>query len=174
MNAEEKIKKAYASILGHDFEQAIEWFEEAIEDEPDNAAYHYKLSITYARSNKLTQALKHAQMACSLNEQEEYCFHLQHLQSKELLFKAEKYFDQTEVHLREAVSLLEKAISLDPISLEAYLLKGMAYAELLEYDRAIKAIEEVMILDPQHSIGEKLLKEYKNLQTLHLRKGKVH
>ncbi len=174
MNAEQKIKKAYESILGHDFEQAIEWFEKAIEDEPNNAAYHYKLSITYARSNKLTQALKHAQIAYSLNNQEEYEFHLQHLQSKELLFKAEKYFDHTEVHLRKAISLLQQAIILDPISLEAYLLKGMAYAELMDYDRAIKAFEEVVILDPQHSIGKKLLNEYRNKQTLQPRKGKVH
>ena len=57
MNGENQIQKAYESILGHDFEKAIEWFEKAIAEEPNNAAYHYKLSITFARSNKLIKPL---------------------------------------------------------------------------------------------------------------------
>lgn len=163
MNGEHIIKKAYESILGHDFEQAIEWFEQAIELEPNNAAYHYKLSITYARSNKLNQALKHAEVACHLNDKDkEYRFHLQHLQAKELIYKAEKYFASTENDLRIAVSLLQQAVILDPLATEAFLLTGLAYAELAEYREAILALKEVIKLDPQHDIAEKLLVEYQD------------
>jgi tetratricopeptide (TPR) repeat protein len=169
MNGEQLIKKAYESILGHDFEQAIEWFKQAIQLEPANAAYHYKLSITYARSNKLTYALKHAKMACHINSQDkEYRFHLQHLQAKELIYKAEKYFTPSEDDLRMAVSLLKQAIILDPLATEAFLLKGLAYAELNEYVQAVLAIQEVLKLDPQHDNAEKLLVEYqKKLEKKH-------
>ncbi|WP_230876148.1 tetratricopeptide repeat protein [Paenibacillus validus] len=61
MDGELAIKKAYESILNHDFEQAIGWFERAIALNPNNASYHYKLSITYARSNKLSKAIRHAE-----------------------------------------------------------------------------------------------------------------
>lgn len=163
MNGDQKIKKAYESILGHDFEQAIKWFEQAIQSEPNNAAYHYKLSITYARSNKLEKALKHAKNACELEpKKREYRFHLQHLQAKELIFRAEKYFDQTEIHLRKAITLLQQAISLDPLASEAFLLIGLAYAELNEYNEAVLAVKEVLKLDPQHDIADRMLKEYQD------------
>ncbi|MDF2963523.1 MAG: hypothetical protein K0S39_5258, partial [Paenibacillus sp.] len=97
MDGEEQIKKAYESILKHDFEQAVEWFEQAIAIAPDNAAFHYKLSITYARSNKLSKAIEHAKEAVRLEQSEEhYQFHLQHLQAKELIQQAEKYFEEPE------------------------------------------------------------------------------
>lgn len=166
MNGKDKIKKAYESILEHDFEQAINWFEQAVQLEPGNAAYHYKLSITYARSNKLVSALQHANKACQIEPMHrEYRFHLQHLQAKDLIYKAEKYFDHTEGHLRKAISLLQQAVSLDPLALEAFLLMGLAYAELNEYNVAVQKIKEVLKLDPQHDIAEKLLKQYqKKLQ----------
>ncbi|MCR8634495.1 MULTISPECIES: tetratricopeptide repeat protein [Paenibacillus] len=161
MDGEEQIKKAYESILMHDFEQAIEWFEQAIAIAPDNAAFHYKLSITYARSNKLGKAIEHAKEAVRLEPFEEhYRFHIQHLRAKELILQAQYYFDEPEQRIWMAVTLLQEAIKLDSLSSEAFLLLGLAYSRLKEYSQAIRAIKELLVLDPQHEIGNQLLAEY--------------
>lgn len=160
MDGEQKIKKAYESILVHDFEQAIEWFEAAVEQEPNNAGYHYKLSITYARSGKLPKALGHAKLAYELEpEHEEYRFHLQHVQALLLGQVAEKMLEQGEVDL--AISYLKKAVDFDPLSIEAYLLLAVAYAERRDYKASIQALQEVLKLDPRHEAAKELSKKYK-------------
>lgn len=164
MNGEEAIKKAYEAILKHDFEQAIAWFERAIELEPACAAYHYKLSITYSRSNKLVKAIEHAKRAVELDpEDEHYSFHYQHLQAKELTVQAERLFEESDDRFSRlwlAVALLKQAVDLDPLALEAFLLLGIAYARLEEYSSAIQAVKEMLKLDPNHAIGNRLLPEY--------------
>jgi tetratricopeptide (TPR) repeat protein len=161
MDGEEQIKKAYESILMHDFEQAIEWFGQAIAINPDNAAFHYKLSITYARSNKLNKALEHAKQAVLLDGAEaHYRLHYQHLQAKELIQQAEGCFTESGDQLWLAVALLKKAIVLDSLCLEAFLLLGHGYSLLKEYDQAVQAIRECLKLDPQHEMGLRLLEEY--------------
>jgi tetratricopeptide (TPR) repeat protein len=161
MDGEEQIKKAYESILLHDFEQAVEWFEQAIAINPDNAAFHYKLSITYARSNRLNKAIEHANLAVRLDGDEEYYrFHLQHLHAKELIQQAERYFTEPEEQVWMAISLLKQAILLDSLCLEAFLLLGHAYSLVKEYGPAIQAIQELIKLDPQHELGSKLLQDY--------------
>lgn len=161
MEGEQFIKKAYEAILSHDFEQAIEWFEQAIALDQNNAAYHYKLSITYSRSNKLHKALEHAETACKLDSgHEEYRFHLQNLQAKDLIQQSQKYLHESGDQLHLAISFLKQAISLDSLALEAYLLMGLAYAGLGEYAHAIQVIREVIKLNPQHEFANKLLVEY--------------
>ncbi|TVY11642.1 tetratricopeptide repeat protein [Paenibacillus cremeus] len=161
MDGEEAIRKAYESILKHDFEQAIAWFERAIALKPDRAEYHYKLSITYARSNKLEKAIVHAREAVKLDPRDEhYTFHYNHLQAKALLFQAEKLFEETDERLWLAVAFLKQAVELDPLSLEAFLLLSIAYARLQEFSLAIQAVKELLKLDPQHAIGNRLIEEY--------------
>jgi tetratricopeptide (TPR) repeat protein len=173
MDGEEKIKKAYEAILSHDFEQAIEWFERAIADDPNNASYHYKLSITYARSNKLGKALEHAQTACRLDlRHEEYKYHLQNLQAKELIQKAQTVLNMPSKQLHLAISLLKQAVRLDSLALEAYLLLSVAYAELEEYSKAIESMREVLKLDPQHEYAQTLLTEYQTQLKNYLRLNK--
>ncbi len=159
MNGEKEIQKAYKSILDHDFEQAIEHFEQAIAKEPDNAAYHYKLSITYARSHKLDKAIEAAERACELDPKlDDYRFHLQNLQAKQLISQAEAFFDDS-VQLHMAITLLKQAIELDPLAVDAYLLMGMAYHGLGEYSRAIQSLHDALKLEPNHTIASKLLRE---------------
>lgn len=161
MDGEAAIKKAYESILKHDFENAIAWFEQAIALNPQSAAYHYKLSITFARSNKLEKAIAHATQAVRLDpEDEHYSFHLQHLQAKQLIVQAEKLFNETDERLRLAIVLLQQAVELDPLSIEGFLLLGIAYSRLEEYSLAVKAVKELLKLDPQHAIGNQLLTDY--------------
>ncbi len=162
MDGEQQIRKAYQSILAHDFERAIEWFEQAIARDPDNAAYHYKLSITYARSGKLSKALGQAEAAVQLDPgRKEYKFHLQNLRAKELVQTAEKCFQQSPVQLHLAVSLLKKAVTLDPLAAEAFFLLGMAYGALEEYGPGIEAMNEVLKLNPGHETAGNIIAEYK-------------
>ncbi|WP_372814454.1 tetratricopeptide repeat protein [Paenibacillus sp.] len=171
MDGELAIKKAYESILNHDFEQAIGWFERAIALNPNNASYHYKLSITYARSNKLSKAIRHAEQAVKLEPTDEhYTFHLQHLRAKALLVEAEKLFEESDERLWLAVALVKQAVENDPLSLEAYLLLGIAYARLDEYSLAIGAVKELLKLDPGHSIGNRLLSEYEHKWKQYMRR----
>ncbi|HEY0827788.1 MAG TPA: tetratricopeptide repeat protein [Bacilli bacterium] len=161
MDGDQFVKKAYASILAHDFEQAISWFEQAIAADPGNASYHYKLSITCARSNKLHKAIEHAQKAIELNKtREEYQFHLYNLRAKDLIIHAGKYLHYDNRNHLMAISLLKQAIALDPLAIEAFLLMGVAYAGLEDYNYAIQAIKEALVLDPQHETASELLTEY--------------
>jgi tetratricopeptide (TPR) repeat protein len=161
MNADELIKKAYESILGQDFEQAIAWFEQAIGLEPDNAAYHYKLSITYARSNRIGRAIEHAQRAFHHEPDNEiFAANLLNLKSKQLIVQAEKFFTKDAKELYSAIEILKQAIHFDPLSTEAYLLVSLAYARLHHFKEAIFAVEEVLKLDPNHEAANKLLKDY--------------
>ncbi|MFH5184716.1 tetratricopeptide repeat protein [Paenibacillus sp. TAB 01] len=163
MDGDALIKKAYEAILNSDFEQAIEWFERAIAMNPNNAAFHYKLSITYSRSNKLRKAVEHATQAVRLDpEEDHYIFHLQHLQARQTIRQAEKFFHGSEDQLWMAVALLKQAIMLDSLSWEAFLMLGLAYSRLKEYSQAIQAIRELLRLDPEHEIGRQLLEEYQN------------
>ncbi|PYI54892.1 tetratricopeptide repeat protein [Paenibacillus flagellatus] len=161
MDGEYEIKKAYASILDSDFERAIDWFEQAVQLDPDNADYHYKLSITYARSNRLGKAIEHARRALRLRPDDEtYRFHVDTLESKRLVQEAEKHLDGTErAHL--SVALLKDAIALDPLSSEAYLLLAAAYGELREYGPAVQAAKEALKLDPNSPEASRMADEYR-------------
>jgi tetratricopeptide (TPR) repeat protein len=161
MDGEHEIQKAYQSILGHDFERAIEWFDRAIAMEPDNAAYHYKLSITYARNNKLSKSIQHATTAVQLEPtREDYQFHLQNLNARELIFQAGRCFEGEEEQLKQGIDLLKKAIVLDPLALEAYLILGAAHARLRDFPSAILATKEALRLDPNHEIAKQHLMNY--------------
>jgi len=162
MDGKEFIKKAYDAILHNDFEQAIEWFEQAIAMEPDNAAFHYRLSITYARSNKLLKAIEHAESAIRLEpEEEHFSYHLQHLRAKEIIRQAEACINESGDQIWMAISLLKQAVALDCLSSEAFLLLGISYSIAKEYNLAIQAIRELLKLDPQHETGIQLFEEFR-------------
>jgi tetratricopeptide (TPR) repeat protein len=154
MNGEIQIQKAYESILGQDFEKAIEWFEKAIAAEPNNAAYHYKLSITFARNNKLLNAIEHAAKALELEkENEAYRYHLQVLHARELVDKAQKQLSIQSEHAERAIFLLKEAIVLDPLAIEAYLILGEAFAFRKDFTRAYQTVMEAVRLEPNHELA---------------------
>jgi len=162
VNGKKQIQQAYASILDNDFEQAIRSFEQAIKLEPDNPEYHFRLSITYARSGKLSSALKHAQRACELEPAHEtYRYQLLHLQAMELVREAEKLAEAGgRRRLRQATRLLREAILKDPLSLEAYLLLSAVHAELGNFRLAAEAAQEALKLNPQHEDVLQHIKRY--------------
>jgi tetratricopeptide (TPR) repeat protein len=160
MNGSDHIRLAYEAILAGDFERSIECFLKAIALEPGNASYHYKLSITYARSNKLSKAIEHAELAVRLDPDEaSYRAHLDNLMAKQYIRQAEACFSHKDNQLHLAIAFTVQAIALDPLALEAYVLQAVAYSKLEEFDRAVLAAKQLLKLDPQHAIGMQLLAE---------------
>ncbi|MFD2612046.1 tetratricopeptide repeat protein [Paenibacillus gansuensis] len=160
MDGEASVKKAYEAILNHDFEMAIEWFEEAIAIEPENAAYHYKLSITYSRSGKWAKAKEHAERACSLDPgQEEYKLQIRLLEAKGNVHQAERLAQGTSSDLLHAIKLLKKAIVMDPLLVQAYLLLAEIYREFAEFETAAAYAKEAYKLDPSNLAAAKLVQD---------------
>jgi tetratricopeptide (TPR) repeat protein len=156
MEGEKNIREAYASLLHHDFEQAIRWFERAVQEQPDNADYHHKLSISYARSGKLAKALKHAARACELDANaQEYRYHYGHLQALDLIRKAEKLMEREQAPKR-AAWYLEQAKALDPLSVEAHLLLAVIRLREGDYPRAAAELDEALALEPHHETARRM------------------
>lgn len=161
MDGAEPIKKAYEAILKGDFEEAVARFREAIALEPDNAAYHYKLSITCLRSNKHATALEHAREALRLApEDASYAIHYDRLLAKENMLRAEAAMRQGGSQLYLAQAMLREACRLDPLAVEAKLLLAYACGELEDYNGAIAVLREADRLHPQHADVARLLQEY--------------
>lgn len=169
MGGELQIKKAYESILNSDFEQAIAWFEQAIRVDPNNADYHYRLSITCARSNRLSKAVEHASRAFKLAPNSEtYRFHMQRLAARELMEQAEKALEGERSELIAAKALLRQATALDPLAIEAYLMLAVTFERLGEYAQALEAAREAVRLDPQHEIALALISQYERKRNTRL------
>jgi Flp pilus assembly protein TadD len=164
VSGEKELQKAYESILGQHFEEAVEWFHKAIKQDPGNADYHYKLSITYARSGRLDEALVHAKEAKRLQPAKaEYDNQLRTLQSKQLCQQAERLMERGADHDWLAVSQLREALKLDPLEEAGYLLLAAAYVRLREFKDAIATLRELLELDPGHRTARVMLDEYKQL-----------
>lgn len=163
------IQKAYEAILQHDFEQATVWFERAIAEEPDNASYHYRLSITFARSNAITKAIAHAKQACMLEPASEpYRLHLNTLNARQLLYTADDLLsDQGAPQLHEAIDMLKQACRLDPLSAEALLILAVAYERRGWLKDALDTVEEALKLEPQHQEANAL---YEHLRRSNMEK----
>ncbi|MDP4096624.1 tetratricopeptide repeat protein [Paenibacillus sp. P96] len=154
MKAEEYVQKAYFSILSNDFEEAIRWFEQAIAAEPDNADYRFRCSITYARSNRLDQALEHAKYAVRLAPgHDDYKIHLRALEARRLAGDVRKMLsrnDSSKDQARiKAINMLREAVNLDPLCADAYVLLALVYSDLNQYDEALSAAAEAIALLPQ-------------------------
>ncbi|MFD3258881.1 tetratricopeptide repeat protein [Paenibacillus lentus] len=163
MQVEQNLKKAYRSIFDNDFEGAIHWFEQALAEGPDNADIHYRLSITCARSDRLEKAIHHARLAATIEPAHmEYKSHYDRLQSKELTVMAKKQLEQSGARhgalIKSAVTLLERAVHLDPLSVIAQLWLAIAYGELQQYSLALQAIQEASQLPQDEAITKQLQK----------------
>lgn len=153
------LKEAYYAIFQNDFLRAIEAFKKAIRCDPTNAAYYYKLSITYSRNGAIKEAIKTAKKACEFQPHNQtYRYHLQILQAKNLVIMASEKI-KNDLFTNEVEELLIQAKKLDPLNIEAYLLLGIYYGENQLLNQALNEFNQVFILDPYQSQA-KNLKDY--------------
>lgn len=171
MDGESCIKKAYEYIFNSDFEQAIYWFEQAIEADPENAFYYHICAVSCARSGKWLKAKQLAETAVELDtEHAEYKYHLQTIEAKLLLSEADFLLAKIPPKLNEAAELLEQASALDPLCFEAYYTLGVLYASRGQYDKATENAREAMRLDPSHSAVRTLFADVnRKRRMLHMR-----
>ncbi|MFC4599047.1 tetratricopeptide repeat protein [Cohnella hongkongensis] len=160
MNGDTCIRRAYDAIFQGDFESAVRWFEQAIEQEPDNAEYYFRASITCARSGKSAQALDYAYKAVELSPDDtSYQLHLRMLQARGRFVEARLLISQPEPDIARSVALLQEAVRLDPLSAQAKLLLGIAYRAQGHYGQALDSIRDALQLDPGLEEARKLLGE---------------
>jgi Flp pilus assembly protein TadD len=172
MDGERWVKKAYDAILAGDFGRAVACFDRAVGTDPENASFHYKLSVTCARSGRLDKALQAANKAVELEPDNEiYIQHVHHVKAKELLAMAAQYMegpewdpeygngDKRDENRRKAAELLQRAVILDPLSAETFLLLGAVMGEAGEEASALLSVKEALRLDPNQPDGERLLAE---------------
>ena len=160
MDGQACMQKAYEAIFQGDFESAIEWFQRAVERDPDNAAYHYKGSITIVRSGRLQLALAFARRAVELDPHEQaYRYHLRVLEAKQLASEAEKLLAADPPRPVEALNKLREAEERDPLSAETKLLQAIAYRQIGDKARASDCVREALSLNPDWSEAFRLLRE---------------
>ncbi|AOZ91321.1 tetratricopeptide repeat protein [Paenibacillus crassostreae] len=166
MKTEDYVQQAYRCILQNDFIGAIRLFEEAITLNPLDAELHYKCSITYARNNHLVKGIEHAEKAHQLDQGKVvYQLYIQHLNAKLIVQESKKQMEQlnaaTVIDYYKVVSLLKKAIELDPLYGDAYVWLALAYSELNEHATAISTLKEGLFLLPAEQGLDKLLEQLK-------------
>ncbi|GAB6990276.1 tetratricopeptide repeat protein [Paenibacillus pini] len=160
MKKEPLVQQAYHCILQNDFEGALHWFEAAVAENPEDADIHYRCSVTYARSNRLEQAMQHALQASTLApEKPEYRLYYNHLRAMRLVQDARRIIDTLTAapasELYRAVSILKEANQLDPLYGDAYIWLALAYSQLNEHARAFSTLKEVIALQPNdHALQE--------------------
>lgn len=167
MDSKDYVQQAYRSILQNDFKAAIQFFEAAIAENPNDAEVHYRCSITYTRSNRLDKGIEHAEFALRLApDKSEYQLYLQHLRAMLLVQEARKQIDlgqaKSTVNLYQALPLLKEAITLDPLYRESYIWLALAYSELNEYALAISTLKEVILFHPEDQGLKDWLEQLKN------------
>lgn len=154
------IKDAYQAIYENDFQKAIIAFQKAIDCDPENALYHYKLSITYSREGNMKEAINSAKKACQLSQNQTYKYHLQILLAKNNVFLAKSKID-TGILTSDIEKMLIQAQKFDPLNIEAYIVLGIYYGEKKLYELSFKEFELAQKLDP-FSKYTNYLKEYYN------------
>ncbi|GIP37443.1 hypothetical protein J31TS4_07230 [Paenibacillus sp. J31TS4] len=158
---QEAVQKAYEAILDGDYERAVAWFEAALKADPNNADYRYRLSITLARSGRLEPARGQAESACRLDpDNETYRLHLARITARVLAQEAKEAIETGDAE-RRAIPALKRALELDPLFVDGYVLLGLAYKENGQTEEAQRTIREALRLDPRHPDAVRLWKAFR-------------
>jgi tetratricopeptide (TPR) repeat protein len=154
------LRQAYDAIFHGDFESAVHWFVQAIEQEPDNASFYYKASITCARSGKMPLAETYAKRAVELDpENPDYSLNYQMILAKRFIAEARALLSKPVQDVDQAKPLLLDADLLDPLAVEAKLLLGLVCRIQGDYRSAIAYLQDTLLLDPQLDEAKRLLQE---------------
>lgn len=168
--AEELCRQGYSFSINGEDQKALEFFQEAIEKDPENTMAWNGLGYCHVGMNNPAAALKAYQQAIKTNPGDETLYYIlgnyyvklgqpqeainayrQVIRMKpdfeEAHFKLGVVYSQLG-QLDEGKNAFETVIRLNPDAVPAHFSVGIAYAQLGRYKDALKANQEVLRIDP--------------------------
>jgi len=164
---------------GH-FDEAIEFYEKAIEKNPNYPQAYYNIGAIYRDKGDMFEAFKNFKMALDLDEhaaisKEEIEKIFEKIQSevtkRELLKEAEELLLEGGAieeggDLKRATDYYRRAVELNPGSIIAHYLLGLAYEKMGDMKLAFETYNKAMIIDPEAALKEASFDSIKLLQHL--------
>ena len=185
--AEKLCRQGYSFSINGEDQKALEFFQEAIEKDPENTMAWNGLGYCHVGMNNPAAALKAYQQAIKTNPGDETLYYVlgnyyvklgqpqeaikayrQAIRMKpdfeEAHFKLGVVYSQLG-RLDEGKNAFETVIQLNPDAVPAHFSVGMAYAQLGRYKDALKANQEVLRIDPDFAPA------HNNIGMVHKRLG---
>jgi len=185
--AEKLCRQGYSFSINGEDQKALEFFQEAIEKDPENTMAWNGLGYCHVGMNNPAAALKAYQQAIKTNPGDETLYYVlgnyyvklgqpqeaikayrQAIRMKpdfeEAHFKLGVVYSQLG-RLDEGKNAFETVIRLNPDAVPAHFSVGMAYAQLGRYKDALKANQEVLRIDPDFAPA------HNNIGMVHKRLG---
>lgn len=161
-----------ANDLG-DYNNAILYYQKAIEKDPNYDKAYYNLSVSYGKRGNYIKAIEFYQMAIIINPNlfpayinmgNAYFLNGNYKKTKECYQKAiiinpnsaEAYYNlgviygEKEGNLKKAIEYFLKAIKINKDYDSAYFDLGRTYGKMVNYDKAIECFEKVIIINPEY------------------------
>lgn len=133
------MEKAYELARRNKIDEAYELAKKAHEKNPGDVDLNIFLGKIHSTRKETGLAVESYQQALQKAPQNEEAYNL----------LAREYMAQGKV--KEAIQILKELINVNPSSVSAYFYLGSIYAtSLKDYDRALKAYEEVLNIDPDN------------------------
>ncbi|MEQ8220872.1 MAG: tetratricopeptide repeat protein [Candidatus Eremiobacterota bacterium] len=125
--------------------KALEWFDRALENEPDHAFSLFYKGMVYSAKKDHGKALEYMDKAIKLMEDGKDVSTLEpslaYSGKAMVLLSLDKY--------NEAKDFADKSIKSDPASADAYFTRGMSLCYLKDFKEALKSIDKSLELDPK-------------------------
>lgn len=141
LSKEEYVQRGKAFLKEGKYKDAWIEFRNALQLDAKDADVHYQLAITYAKLNDVSSAYREIQQAVELNPQN---LKAQLMLGNYYLVAAAN--DST--YFERAVKVADLVLGKEPSNLDAYILRGNAYAGLKNYDKANEELQQVLEKEP--------------------------
>ena len=137
----------------HEYEDAIESYQKAIELNPEDAGAYYNMGISYDNIEAYEKAIEAYQKAIELNPEDAGVYYNMGIS-----------YDNIEAY-EKAIEAYQKAIELNPEDARAYNNMGVSYENLERYVEAIEAYQKAIELNPEDaSAYNNMGVSYENLE----------
>lgn len=139
-NGEGQINLARIYANEKDMESAMYWFEQAIQVKPDNKSFHLLYANYLRDSHEFPKAvIIYDRLLLNFPD------------DADAFYEAAIAYSQNQ-QPDKAIQAIEKALQLmDPPQLKYYMLAGSLYESIGNYTEALKAYENALTIDPNHS-----------------------
>ena len=155
LDAEEYAHRGLEAQQQGDSEQAIQYYNKAIDLDPNDAKVYYNRGVAYGNKGELDQAIQDFTKAIDLNPNDAIAYN-----NRGIAYGDKDDFDR-------AIQDYTKAIKRNSDYAEAYNNRGVAYGNKGDFDRAMQDYDKAIDLDPNDAIA------YNNRGVAYRGKGKL-